>query len=248
VSNDDFRRELNNVFDNVSGAPSSNLPDRVRSAVVQAPEARGPYWLAGVAAVLIAVVTVGVLYIAGPLKPPSSVGGVHPGPTPIPSPTVSSSPDSNPTPPAKSQQFTCTDGSVIADGGSGQPPVIFISGLRTGTHPGYDRLTIDLANGTPPEVTFKTATGTTFTLSPSGMTAKLKGTNSIKVVIQGADLHTSYSGPTDIVTGYKGLAEVRRVEDFEGVVQLGLGVNGLACYRYFYLSNPNRLVIDIQTS
>ncbi len=246
MSNEEFRRDLNNVFDDVSGTPTSNLTDRVRSAIASPPEARGPYWLAAVAAAVIAVLIVSVLYVAGPLKPPSTVGGVHP--TASPSAPVTSSPDSNPSPPPKSQQFICTDGSVIADGPSGQPPVIFISGLRTGTHPGYDRLTIDLANGTPVQVTFKPASGTNFTLSPSGMTVKLKGTNSIEVVIQGADLHTSYSGPIDIVTGFKGLAEIRRVEDFEGVVQLGLGVNGPACYRFFYVGNPNRLVIDVQTA
>ena len=40
--------------------------------------------------------------------------------------------------------------------------------------------------------------------------------------------------------------EVKRLEDFEGVVQLGLGVNGSGCYRAFFLTNPDRLVIDLQ--
>ncbi|HVS49389.1 MAG TPA: hypothetical protein VHJ99_10835, partial [Candidatus Dormibacteraeota bacterium] len=70
----------------------------------------------------------------------------------------------------------------------------------------------------------------------------------ILVIIHGADLHTSYSGSTDIKTGDASLVEVRQVEDFEGVVQLGLGVSGATCYRVFTLANPIRLVIDIQAT
>jgi hypothetical protein len=44
------------------------------------------------------------------------------------------------------------------------------------------------------------------------------------------------------------LLELRQVEDFEGTVQWGLGLSKTACYRAFYLTNPARLVIDIQNS
>ena len=246
MSNDDFRRELNSAFDDVTGSPSSNLPDRVRSAVRESPDARGPYWLAGVAAAVIAVLIVGVLYVRGPLKPPS-LAGVGSSPTP----SASASPSSQPSPSAtpSDQPFVCATQDFIPKAGSGTPPpTVFISGLRTGSHGSYDRLTIDFGNGVPPDVKVKDVSGTTYTLSPSGMTTTLKGKNSVLVVINGADLHTSYSGSTDIVTGYKGLVEVKRLEDFEGVVQLGLGVSGSPCYRAFFLSDPNRLVIDVQTA
>ena len=39
-----------------------------------------------------------------------------------------------------------------------------------------------------------------------------------------------------------------QMEDFEGVVQWGLGLSKLACYRAFFLTNPTRLVIDVQTT
>jgi hypothetical protein len=76
----------------------------------------------------------------------------------------------------------------------------------------------------------------------------LLGSNGILVVIQSADMHTSYSGPTDLKTGNSALLEVRQVEDFEGYVQLALGISGATCYRAFVLTNPDRLVIDIQAS
>ena len=37
MSNENFRRDLNRVFDEVAGSASSNLRERVRAAVVAAP-------------------------------------------------------------------------------------------------------------------------------------------------------------------------------------------------------------------
>jgi hypothetical protein len=90
--------------------------------------------------------------------------------------------------------------------------------------------------------------GTTFTLSPSGQQVTLQGSSGLLVVIHGADEHTAYTGPTDIKPGYAVLLELRQVEDFEGTVQWGLGLSKSACYRAFYLTNPARLVIDVQSS
>ena len=83
-------------------------------------------------------------------------------------------------------------------------------------------------------------------LVPGDVAVTLAGDNGILVTIRGADLHTSYRGSTDLKTGYATLVEVRQVQDFEGVVQLGLGVSGAACYRAFLLSGPDRLVIDVK--
>ncbi len=223
MSNDDFRRELNNTFDQMSGSPSPGLRDRVRSGIAQAPEARGPFWIATVAS--------------------SNVG---PGvPTAGPSATPSPSPSTTPEP--QLPAFVCA--SSVAGQHPSSEPVAFVSDLRIGTHAGYDRLTIDFSNGGPSgAVELKPQSGTTFTQSPSGMSVTTKGRSGILVVIHGADLHSAYNGSVDIVTGYATLVEVKRVEDFEGVVQLGLGVNGTGCYRAFWLSNPDRLVIDVEAA
>jgi hypothetical protein len=100
------------------------------------------------------------------------------------------------------------------------PAVAFIDALRTGTHRGYDRLTIEFTNGQPASNELRPQSGTSFTQGASGPTVTLAGKNGILVVIHGVDLHTSYRGSTDIKTGYATLVEVRQVEDFEGVVQL----------------------------
>ncbi|HSS61628.1 MAG TPA: hypothetical protein VLK30_09260 [Candidatus Limnocylindrales bacterium] len=254
MSDENFRRELNSVFDEVSGTPDPALRERVRGAIGNAPEARGTYWIAGVAAAVIAVLVVGVLVVAGPLKRPSSTaggGGVHATPSAAPSPTASPTPSDTATP-SQLPAFTCASQDFVFKQTSPPqptPPVAYISSLRAGTHGTYDRVTIEFGNGVPHDVQVSGPNaGTTFTLSPSGMQVTLKGDHGILVIIHGADLHTAYSGSTDIVAGYPTVAEVRRVEDFEGVVQVGLGVNGAGCYRAFWLTGPDRLVIDVQAA
>jgi len=247
VSNEDFRRELNQTFDQMSGTPSPGLRDRVRSTLGEARVARGPYWIAGVAATVIAALIVGVLWVNSPLRPSPSTAGPVSSPSASPSASSSPSPSPSPTPTPDSQlpPFVCA--SSTAPSHSATAPVAFISDLRTGSHPGYDRLTITFNNGGPSgAVEVRTQGNTNYALSPSGMPVTLKGSRGIELVIHGADLHTSYNGSVDIVTGYATLVEVRRLEDFEGVVQLGLGVDGTGCYRAFWLSNPDRLVIDVQ--
>ena len=240
MGNENFRDDLNRIFDQVSGSPSPALSDRVRSAVATAPEARGPYWIAAVAAAVIAVLIVGVLFVANPLRRPTVPVGV----APTPSPSVVVSP--TPTPTAQLPPFMC---SALDFGPKGtRPPVAYVSALRTGTHGSYDRITIEFANGVPSDVQVSAPDGTTFTLSPSGQSATIRGDHGILITIRGADLHTSYSGSTDIVTSYATLVEVRRVQDFEGVVQLVLGVKGAGCYRAFFMTNPDRLVIDVQAA
>ena len=246
--NDDFRRELNNVFDEVSGAPSPALRDRVRSAVVEAPEARGPYMIAAVAAVVLTALIIGVLYVANPLRQ-SPIGSVGPG---KPTPSPSAAPSTQPTPtPSQSTlpPFGCSANSLAPSMSPTQQPIAYVSDLKTGAHAGYERLTITFSDGMPHDgIQLNPQTGTSFDGAPSGQPTTTKGKNGLKVILKGADMHTSYSGSRDLVTGYSTLVEVRQIEDYEGVVQLAIGINGDPCYRAFYLGSPARLVIDIQTA
>ena len=240
MPNENFRNELGHAFDEMTGSPPPALPDRVRSSLTELPEQRGPFWIAGVAAALIAVLIVGILVVANNRRPTSTSPAAPPAAA---APTTTAVPTAQPSP---TPAFVCqsSQGSTTT-----QAPASLISALRTGTHTGYDRLTIEFSNGAPTgAVQISGQNGNTFTLSPSGMPVTLKGNNGWLVTIHGADMHTSFTGSRDIVTGYPALAEVRVIEDFEGVVQLGLGVNGNACYRAFFLTNPSRLVIDIQAS
>jgi hypothetical protein len=85
VGKEKFRRDLNTVFDEVAGPPSPTLGDRVHSSLIEAPKPRNYFWVAGVAAFLIAAVIVGVLFIANPLNRGVTPGGSTPSASPSPS-------------------------------------------------------------------------------------------------------------------------------------------------------------------
>ncbi len=248
MSNENFRRDLNRAFDDIAGRPSSALRDRVRSAIARPPAARSYYWIAAAAACLIAALIVGVLFVANPLhRPTSNVGGPVPSPSASPSVSPSASPLPSPSasPTPSTAPFSCgtTYGPITQNG----PVVAYVSDVRTGSHPGYDRITITFSNGAPTSVEVTTQTNTTFTKDPSGLTVTLRGDSGLLVTIRGADEHTSYSGSTDFKTGYTKLLEAQQVQDFEGTVQWGIGLSGNTCYRVYLLKNPDRVVIDAET-
>ncbi len=246
-----FRRDLNREFDSISGSPSPALSARVRAALAENKPARtGPFWMAGLAAGLIAAIVVGVLVVASFNRHQTSVlPGTAPTPSGSPSPVATTTPSAIPsqTPPDSNlPAFVCAGPVSVA--GTGSPAVAFVDAVRTGTHAGYDRVTIEFNNGEPGNVDMSPHEGTTFTQGASGQQVTLQGSTGLLVIIHGADEHTAYSGSTDIKPGYSMLLELRQVEDFEGTVQWGFGLSKTACYRAFYLTNPARLVIDIQNS
>lgn len=236
MNRESFRRELRRAFDSMAGSPSSSLPDRVRSALDEPHQERAPIWVAGLAAALIAVIVVGVFVVVHPLnRQPSPVG---PGPSPSPSPSAS--------PTSSLPDFICDSGYRISS--EGAPAVVLISAVRTGTHTGYDRITIEFKDAQPGSIELTRQDSAKFVQGGSGQEETLLGSYGLKVVIRGADEHTAYSGSRDFKTGYSGLLEAKQMEDFEGVVQWGLGLSHPACYRAFILTNPTRLVIDIQVT
>jgi hypothetical protein len=229
MTNENFRRELGHVFDEMAGSPSSALPDRVRSSLANVPEQRGPYWIAGVAAALIAVVVIAVLFVGNPLKhqPTPIVPGTGPTPTP-------------------SVPFVC--GSPTAFTGQQPPLSAYVDGVNTAAHSGYDQLTIEFQDGQPQTIQLQPQSNTNFTRDGIGDQVTLAGADGLLVTIFSGDAHTAYGGPSDMHTGYAGLLEVRVVGDFEGYVHVALGLSAPGCYRAAVLANPTRLVIDIQTS
>ena len=250
MSRESFRRDLNRAFEAMSGPPSPALSARVRSALSQpAPARTGPFWIAGLAAALIAALVIGVFVVANFNRHLTSV---VPGTVPSASPSarVSESPSATPTPvqtPPDSSlpPFVCGSSTSIAP--KNAPLSAYIDAVRTGTHNGYDRITIEFQDGPPGSIDLRPQNSSTFTLSPKGEVVTLAGSAGILVIIHSADEHTAYSGATDFKTGYPVLLEARQMEDFEGYVQWGLGLSNSACYRAFFLTNPTRLVIDIQT-
>jgi hypothetical protein len=210
-----------------------------------------PYRIVGVAAVLMAAVAIGVMFATNANRP-QPTGALPAGVVTSPS-AASSTPSSSPmaaaSPAAElavsQTAFMCSASSIS---GKSAPATSFVNALRTGTHVGYDRVVVQFQNGQPGSISIRPQAGTTFNQSPSGQAMKVLGRHGILVIIRGADVHTAYAGARDFKTKYAGLAEMRVLEDFEGQVSLGLGVNQTSCYRVAVLANPVRLVIDVKSS
>ena len=57
----------------------------------------------------------------------------------------------------------------------------------------------------------------------------------------------TYFGPTEFGPGFESSVEqVKFCEDFEAVLQVGIGVDGMKGFDAFILQSPLRLVIDIE--
>ena len=215
--------------------------------------------IVGVAIVLVVAVAVGVVFAMNSVNRPRPVGTTlgtantaaqGPNASPASSPVTqapASSPAARPSavPVAGLDSFVCTSSTFSS---KSAPLASYIDGVRTGAHSGYDRLTIQFGNGQPNSISVRPQSGTSFTNSPKGDTVTLSGKNGLLVLIRGTDAHTSYSGALDFKAIGPSLREVRRLEDFEGQVQWGLGVANSGCYRAFLLSKPSRLVIDVQVA
>ncbi len=153
-----FRRDLNREFDSISGSPSPALSARVRSAVVQDRPARtGPFWMAGLAAALIAIIVVGVLVVASFNRHQT---GVLPGTAPSPSASPSASPSPVATPTSNLPAFVCGVNTSLSP--QQAPPSAYVSDVRTGTHAGYDRITITFTDGLPGSISLKPQNSATF--------------------------------------------------------------------------------------
>src|ERR1700674_5512960 len=113
MTREDFRRELGDAMDSISGSPDPALSDRVRAALVEAPERRGPVWIAAVAAAVIAVILVGGLGIGKPLNRGPLIPGGQVQVTPTMTPATTPKPSTGPTASPLATPFVCSQASAF---------------------------------------------------------------------------------------------------------------------------------------
>lgn len=194
--------------------------------------------MVGQAAVLLFAIIVGSILVANLQR---RLSGTTPTSA---SPRATSAPA---TPDALSAlPFNCVTSAGLGIGPA--PKVAYVDAVRAGAQAGFDRVTIEFVDGAPAETTLSTQSGAQFKQGGSGQTVTLKGQDGALVTLHGADSHARYDGPTDIKTGYPVVLELYKVQDFEGTVQWAIGLAQKPCYRFAYLDNPNRLVIDFRAS
>lgn len=140
-------------------------------------------------------------------------------------------------------------GEAVAREAAGQPQVL-VEGVRVGVHEGYDRVVLDLS-GTG-EVGWTAQFVTDAALDGSGAPVDLAGEFLLRVDLQGMAYpepgDTAYEDRVLLVDGgdLSTVTEVLRATPFEGQVSVFIGTRTEAPFRVFALSDPERLVIDVQ--
>jgi hypothetical protein len=144
--------------------------------------------------------------------------------------------------------FSCVDHSGGANIGSAMQ----LTAVRVAHQPGYDRIVFEFAPqpGTTahlPAYTLSRQASAKFVKDPSGLPVTMRGSAGLRIVFHGASGATSYSGSRDLMPNLPVVQELEQLGDFEAVMSWGTGLSQASCVRTLELSNPTRLVIDVQT-
>jgi len=188
---------------------------------------------------------ISILTACGPNLAPSAA--VSPSDTPVSTivsgPRISEPPVSPPTPPGTPlPAFAC------ADAAGGTTGVANTIAARVAEQPGYDRFVLQM-DSIVPAYTVKRQATATFTQGASGQTVQLSGSAGVLITVHSATGASTFSGPPYFVQAdYQVLKEARQIQDFEGTVSWGLGLSRPVCMRVFTLSDPARLIVDLQTT
>ena len=141
--------------------------------------------------------------------------------------------------------FVCTPSATIASTTNRAQ----ITDVRVGTHDGYDRVVFEFASGLPDAVIEGVLPP--MYADPSGIEMDVAGTAFLRVTMHGATKLSpegglTYGGSTSFKPGFDRLAQLIEGGDFEAVSTWYLGLDGAGCFRVLALSDPSRLVIDIE--
>ena len=147
-----------------------------------------------------------------------------------------------------SGSFACLDHSGGADTG----PAMQLTAVRVAHQSGYDRIVFEFApqSGSTahlPAYTVSRQASAKFVKDPSGLPVTMRGSAGLRIVFHGASGATSYTGSRDLTPNLPVVQEVEQLGDFEAVLSWGAGLSQASCIRTLELSNPTRLVIDVQT-
>nr|WP_156160822.1 hypothetical protein [Demequina maris] len=126
--------------------------------------------------------------------------------------------------------------------------------MRVGTHECYDRWVMEFAGkGAMPGWSVTPHAASVFAVDGSGedLSPALAGNASLEVSFgawyDGTPLEKApYEGPKTVMTGgFVAIQEARIVGAFEGITQVGIGLDTLRPYRVMWLEGPPRLVVDV---
>lgn len=160
-------------------------------------------------------------------------------------PTLAGSPMPSSSEPTNLGRFSCT----LSNAGGTKDGFANIIDVRTGTHPGFDRVVFGFTDAIP-EFTLESVRRP-FSRDASGLPLEVKGNAFWRLTMHGATKLSpaggiTYTGPTNFDPGYPQLIDLVEGGDFEAVSTWYLGLQGDRCVRVLELGGPSRLVIDIE--
>ncbi len=188
---------------------------------------------------------------------PSVTPSATPAPTVTATATVTASPSPAPTS-SPAPQDCATFGTSAAGASSPDWASSLASGLwgvtqRVGVHECYDRWVLEFAGDGEPGWQVTPHDASTFATDASGedLAPPLAGGASLEILVGAwydgtAISQAGYAGPLS-VTGSGAIREARIVGAFEGITQVGLGLDEARPYRVTWLEDPPRLVVDVFT-
>jgi hypothetical protein len=165
--------------------------------------------------------------------------------TTVPATTIQTPPASEPAdecePPAGRDTFN--------DGYPNQMSSLVGSDIRTGAHPCFERVVIELAGqGDMPGVRVEYVDDPVL-LSPSDRTVDIDGDATLVISVAAwmpSMEREGYAGPTDFrPTNVSLIREVRQIENFEGLTAWAIGLEDERDFEVSYLDAPPRIVVDI---
>jgi hypothetical protein len=164
--------------------------------------------------------------------------------------STTAAPTPLPTQPAATDlgAFSCLDHS----GGTNSGSAMQLTAVRVAHQTGFDRIVFEFApqpgaTAHIPAYTVSRQASAKFVKDPSGLPVTMRGSAGLRIAFHGASGATSYSGSRDQIVNLPVVQEVEQLGDFEAVLSWGAGLSQASCIRTPELSNPTRLVIDVQT-
>ncbi|MGH3669528.1 MAG: AMIN-like domain-containing (lipo)protein [Pseudonocardiaceae bacterium] len=128
------------------------------------------------------------------------------------------------------------------------PDTPVLTGIRTGTHPTFDRIVLDFS-GPRPQVSSRFVAEVI--RDGSGNVERLPGAVFAEVRVSPAQAHgdagqPSYGGSRGLTTGaLRNVTALAITGDFEGVLSLGIGMRKQTWVHTSTVGSPTRVVIDV---
>ncbi len=138
---------------------------------------------------------------------------------------------------------------AVAPASAAAPFPALLTGVRASHHPGFDRVVFDFYGGLPTSPSARYVG--TLTADPSGFPIQIAGRAILEVSFQdarGRTLDGTDTAPNRTVFALPNvLTAVQSGDGFENVVSYGIGLAVRQPFRISTLSNPPRVVLDIDT-